>query len=567
MKITIWYPVMSEPADNRTKFMEIPRVGKGNLIAEKFNTLRFQVLGIVIASVLIPSFLGGWFASNRIDSLLRNQVYSDIETRAQRLSEQLADWLSSRSGEVQAFTVSYLLNEDLRNLQGQTSGEEMEASRKNIISYLTYLLEDNDFFSGITILDSDSSPLLSHPPDNGQLLEAAQGVLDDPPPIREVMTGNTHYLMFTQKMTLGQGLTPDVFTALMKIEHLRDKIVDLTPEGSVVYLLDLQGHIKAATVELTDTGKAPSGAVSLLHAKEGHSTYTGIQGQEVIATAATLEIPGWGVVLETSKKEALVPLVAFRRRIIYMAIALAGLFLIPALLLARALVLPLEELSRVSKGIRAGKPGLQVKTRVRGELGEFIATFNSMSASLKDSLEEITAINDELRVMTITDPLTGRYNRRYTEDYLGRELELAIRTGEPLTILMIDLDHFKEFNDTYGHIAGDAALKELGQILVNTARKTDVVARYGGEEWIICLNHTNRDGGAKIAEKLRKAVEKNVFNLKGQETRITISIGIATAPEDGSEYSSIVEAADKAMYQAKAGGRNRIQVFTGPGSS
>ena len=551
----------------KTKLVTKPTAEKRNWISERVNTLRFQVLGIVIASVLIPSFLGGWFASNRINDLLSNQVYSEIETRTLRLSEQLDDWLKNRAGEVQAFTVSYLLNEDLKKLQGKTSREEKEESRKNIHSYLAYLLEGNNFFSGITIHNSDGSPLITQPLENWPVLDRLQEVPDSGQLISEVMTKDGNRLMLTQKMDLGRNLTPNIFTALMKIEHLQDKIVDLAPEGSVVYILDSEGNIKAANVELDKASMAPVGAVSLLYEKGKRSIYSGLQGKEVIATSAMLEVPRWGVVLETSKQEALLPLVAFRRQVLLMALGLAVLFLVPALLLARALVLPLEQLSRVSKRIRAGKPGLQVKTRIGGELGEFISTFNSMSVSLEESLEEITAKNEELRVMSITDPLTGRYNRRYIEDYLGRELELAIRTQDPLTILMIDLDHFKEYNDTYGHIAGDMALKLLGNILMETVRKTDVVARYGGEEWIICLSHTSSEGGAKIAEKLRKAVEKNVFTLKGQETWITVSIGIATAPEDGTDYSAIVEAADTAMYLAKASGRNQIQVFTGLGSS
>ena len=551
----------------KTKLATKPTAEKRNWISERVNTLRFQVLGIVIASVLIPSFLGGWFASNRINDLLSNQVYSEIETRTLRLSEQLDDWLKNRAGEVQAFTVSYLLNEDLKKLQGKTSREEKEESRKNIHSYLAYLLEGNNFFSGITIHNSDGSPLITQPLENWPVLDRLQEVPDSGQLISEVMTKDGNRLMLTQKMDLGRNLTPNIFTALMKIEHLQDKIVDLAPEGSVVYILDSEGNIKAANVELDKASMAPVGAVSLLYEKGKRSIYSGLQGKEVIATSAMLEVPRWGVVLETSKQEALLPLVAFRRQVLLMALGLAVLFLVPALLLARALVLPLEQLSRVSRRIRAGKPGLQVKTRIGGELGEFISTFNSMSVSLEESLEEITAKNEELRVMSITDPLTGRYNRRYIEDYLGRELELAIRTQDPLTILMIDLDHFKEYNDTYGHIAGDMALKLLGNILMETVRKTDVVARYGGEEWIICLSHTSSEGGAKIAEKLRKAVEKNVFTLKGQETWITVSIGIATAPEDGTDYSAIVEAADTAMYLAKASGRNQIQVFTGLGSS
>jgi len=536
-------------------------------MAQRVHTFRFQVLGIVIASVLIPSFLGGWFAGNRINDLLRNQVYTEIENRTNRLAERLGDWLNDRSSEVHAFTVSYLLNENLRTLQSMAPAEEKEEARKNIRSYLTYLKEDNVFFSGIMILDHDGLRLISEAMEDWQIPEWIKSVPQNAQIISELASDGAIRLMLAQKMDLGGGLNPDIFVALMKIEFLQDRIVDLTPEGSVVYLLDSGGSIKAANIQLSGPRKAPDGAVSLHNQRETRSTYLGLKGIEVIAASAMLEVPRWGLILETSKKEALLPLVAFRRQIILMALALAGLFLVPALLLARALVLPLEELSRVSRRIREGKPGLQVKSRIGGELGEFISTFNSMSLSLKDSLEEITARNDELRVMSITDPLTGRYNRRYIEDYLARELKLACRTGDPLTILMMDLDHFKEYNDTYGHIAGDMALKELGEILVGTVRRTDVVARYGGEEWLICLSHTSREGGIKIAEKLRKAVEKNIFLLKGQETRVTVSIGIATAPEDGNEYSAIVEAADTAMYLAKENGRNQIHIFTGPGSS
>ena len=544
-----------------------PSAGRQNWIAKRVNTLRFQVLGIVIASVLIPSFLGGWFASSRINDLLRNQVYSEIEARTQRLSEQLSDWLMIRSSEVRAFTVSYLLNEDLKNLQGKTSREEKEESRKNIHSYLTYLLEGNKLFSEIMLLNSDGSLLIAQPLKNWQVADRIQEVPDQGQLISEVMTKDGSRLMLIQKMDLGRGLSPNFFTALMKMEHFQNKIVDLAPEGSVIYLLDSEGNIKAANVELGEGSTAPEGALSLLDENEERSIYRGLQGKEVIATSAMLEEPRWGVVLETSKKEALEPLVIFRRQIILMALALAGLFLVPALLLARTFILPLEELGRVSKRIRSGKPGLLVKTRIGGELGEFISTFNSMSVSLKDSLEEITARNEDLRVMSITDPLTGRYNRRYIEDYLGRELELANRTKDPLTILMIDLDHFKEYNDTYGHIAGDIALKQLGKVLVQTVRKTDIVARYGGEEWIVCLSHTDSKGGAQIAEKLRKSVEKSVFQVKGQETTITVSIGVATAPEDGTYYAQIVEAADTAMYLAKTKGRNQLQIFTGSDSS
>ncbi|MCK5352128.1 cache domain-containing protein, partial [bacterium] len=199
----------------KTKLVTKPTAEKRNWISERVNTLRFQVLGIVIASVLIPSFLGGWFASNRINDLLSNQVYSEIETRTLRLSEQLDDWLKNRAGEVQAFTVSYLLNEDLKKLQGKTSREEKEESRKNIHSYLAYLLEGNNFFSGITIHNSDGSPLITQPLENWPVLDRLQEVPDSGQLISEVMTKDGNRLMLTQKMDLGRNLTPNIFTALM----------------------------------------------------------------------------------------------------------------------------------------------------------------------------------------------------------------------------------------------------------------------------------------------------------------------------------------------------------------
>jgi len=258
---------------------------------------------------------------------------------------------------------------------------------------------------------------------------------------------------------------------------------------------------------------------------------------------------------------------AFRFQMFLMALVLAGLFLFPALLFARAIVLPLEELSQTSRSIRTGKPGLQVQSKIKGELGEFIASFNSMSISLQRSLEEIIATSENLRRMTITDPLTGQYNRRYILDYLTRELQLVSRTRNPLTILMIDLDHFKGYNDTYGHIAGDEALRQLGEILVGSVRQSDVVGRFGGEEWIICLNYTDKKAGGETAEKIRKVIAGNIFHLKGENTRITVSIGVATAPLDGTDFSEIIEAADSALYQAKEAGRDCVRVFSGPETS
>jgi diguanylate cyclase (GGDEF)-like protein len=534
-------------------------------ITERAQTLRFRMLGIVVMSVLIPSFLGGWYASDQIRKTLETQVQADIAKRAEDAARQVGDKFNRLEQDVQAFASSFLLNEEVRNIQKSVKKETVQKSLTTVDRYITYLLEDTNYFSGFAIINADGTVLASRL-NEGETIPA-DALVDMPGTqtvFMELNGGGSSRVMILKRMTFEGGLSSSVFAAIIKGEEIQSTVDTLGVPNTALYLVDSKGKIKFSNIEIEPGTSAPQGVLPLIGSDIDKAIYKGLLGEQVIANWVNIEKLPWGVVLETSQKEAMAPLRIFSMKLILMGLVLAGLFLIPALLFARTFIVPLEELSRVSRRIRSGKPGLEVKARAGGELGEFIQTFNSMSISLQESLEEIRAHSEQMRVMTITDPLTGRYNRRYIEDYLPRELELSVRTKQPLTVLMVDLDRFKDYNDTYGHIAGDEALKQLADLLVHNVRKTDVVARFGGEEWIVCLSHTDRAGGAKIAEKLRGGTEKNIFRLKGEETRITISIGLATAPEDGSTFEEIVDAADAAMYIAKEAGRNRVELFTGP---
>lgn len=166
----------------------------------------------------------------------------------------------------------------------------------------------------------------------------------------------------------------------------------------------------------------------------------------------------------------------------------------------------------------------------------------------------------EVQRLAITDPLTGLANRRTFEQRLAEEVRRARRYYRPLSLIMADLDHFKVYNDTYGHPAGDVMLQEVANLLRTHVRETDLVARYGGEELAILLPETPRVGALAVAEKIRVAVEEHPF--PGREAlpggRLTISLGVATFPEDGDEPEALVQCADEALYRAKALGRNRV---------
>ncbi len=171
--------------------------------------------------------------------------------------------------------------------------------------------------------------------------------------------------------------------------------------------------------------------------------------------------------------------------------------------------------------------------------------------------------------LAITDGLTKLYNHRYFQDALEDELNRSRRFRRPLSLIMIDIDHFKHFNDTYGHQQGDIILKELACLLRENVRKIEIVARYGGEEFAIILPETSDAEAAEIAERLRNEVAKKDFTFKKRNGReqITISLGIATFPNDADNQVALIRSADKALYLAKESGRNRVCFLKKPADS
>jgi len=172
------------------------------------------------------------------------------------------------------------------------------------------------------------------------------------------------------------------------------------------------------------------------------------------------------------------------------------------------------------------------------------------------------------RHMSITDELTGLYNYRYLQQRLDEEIGRARRYNSHLSLLMIDADDFKGFNDAYGHVAGDLALGQLAEVLKASVREIDIVARYGGEEFSIALPQTDSSGAFVVAEKVREAVRTHSFvDAKGEPcSGLTVSIGLATFPSHANDKDSLLRESDDALYRAKNGGKNRVRTPRRPGS-
>ena len=170
---------------------------------------------------------------------------------------------------------------------------------------------------------------------------------------------------------------------------------------------------------------------------------------------------------------------------------------------------------------------------------------------------------EQQKELAVRDGLTGLYNRRAFNELLAQAVAREDRQGGRFGLLILDLDHFKKLNDTYGHPAGDAALKSAAEVLKHHLRKGDLAARYGGEEFVAILPGTDEAGAQHLAERVREAIEKNRLVFEGAKLGLTASFGLAMWPADGKEPESLLASADRALYAAKQAGRNRVTVASG----
>lgn len=181
---------------------------------------------------------------------------------------------------------------------------------------------------------------------------------------------------------------------------------------------------------------------------------------------------------------------------------------------------------------------------------------------LKLLQDELREMNAQLEALSVTDALTGLANRRRLMTRLDEEVQRARRYKTPLSVVMIDIDHFKDVNDTHGHAMGDMVLRNIGAMLKASVRTTDLAARYGGEELTLILAHTDGPGAVQVAENLREKFAELEHTLDGVTIRKTVSMGVSSRDGQGEVPTSedLLKVADEALYRAKQGGRNRVEV-------
>ena len=243
---------------------------------------------------------------------------------------------------------------------------------------------------------------------------------------------------------------------------------------------------------------------------------------------------------------------------------------VASIYILRSVVRPLRELVQKAQQISSGDYSALADTRGDDEVSQLACSFNDMAKEIRSHTEELESrvakrteelekANAEIRQLSITDPLTGCFNRRYMDQHLTLSLEQAKRYRRNLSIAICDIDHFKNVNDQWGHLAGDRVLAEVGQALRNSLRESDWIARYGGEEFLVMLPETESSDAQALMEKVRGLLEEMQIPFNGKSLRITASFGQASL-EIGKDESvaDLVGRADACLYEAKRTGRNRV---------
>jgi diguanylate cyclase (GGDEF)-like protein len=343
--------------------------------------------------------------------------------------------------------------------------------------------------------------------------------------------------------------------AKLNIRSVADILQRLAPADSGdVYLVNEQGRLilrsRSSSADLMRTKLPPATAQALIDREGATVEYKRADGRDVIGTLRRVPVLRWAAVVEMPRAQALRRAGGSGNGIgvtLVLLLAGAGLVTYVGLLMVR----PLERLAGVAAKVAAGDLSVEIPSGGRGEVGTLSQVFKNLVARLREREGQ-----GELERLSVTDALTGLYNRRHLMGTLANEVQRSRRLRRTFSVLLADVDHFKQYNDAHGHLGGDAALVKVAEILRKMTRGVDSVARYGGEEFVVMLIEAPIATAAAVAERIRARVAAEEF---GGGT-MTVSVGAAEYPTHGDTPEELIASADAAMYQAKSEGRDRVMV-------
>jgi diguanylate cyclase (GGDEF)-like protein len=534
------------------------------------DSIRSRILLFAVLATLIPSIATAWIAYSHLQQSLTDKVAREVAGASRQSGHAVAQWLKDRVYDLRVFASSYVVTENLEEM-GRPGPAAPRERRLN--EYLASVRERFGDYVELMVVDPRGRVLATSgrqirpvkmPPHWTEDLNLENSSFGDP--YRDEALGAT-LVVAAVPIHVPSGRFLGALVAKISVGSVDQIFHQYAPEDSGrIYLVTTD-----TTAGYTGTIVTGRGAGTRLLTKSfqqlagqdsGIARYASYDGENVLGSLSRDPDVRWGVVAETPASVAFRQVTRLRRLMILLPAALlAGIGLI-GYFLGQLIVRPLDRLAKGAGKVAAGNLEVDLPVISAGEVGYLTQVFNHMVVRLREGREALDAANEtlrrkneELERVSVTDGLTGLFNRRRLMEVLSDETRRSQRLKHTFAALMVDVDHFKKYNDSFGHLAGDGVLMRVATILREATREVDFVARYGGEEFLVMLPETAMPEAQEIAERIRGRIAEESFSGR----RITVSIGVAEFPLHGHTPEHVIAAADEALYEAKREGRDRVR--------
>jgi diguanylate cyclase (GGDEF)-like protein len=519
----------------------------------------------------------GWLFSTYANRFLTEKVSEELRNVTAQNVRELDLWLKERTYEMRVFSSSYEVSENVEKITRADPAQGSKAlALRRLNDYLKSVREKFSDYEELLVMDTKAQVIststgkvsaLSLPPDWQKRANA------DTPILGEAYRDEALHkivMLIAVPIKAQDSRFLGVLAAKLNF-HTIEEILNRSTLGKTgqTYLIAKDGTLlagsRSSSSELMTVKHPFSTAHPLSEVEPALLEYPDFNRREVIGALRRMTELGWGVVAQIGEEEVYAQTVRIRTLILTICLGLLLAIGLTAYLLGLTIVRPLDRLTNGAAKVATGDLGVQLPVVSRSEVGYLTQAFNDMVARLRQGQEALATINKtlieknkELQTLSITDSLTGLYNRKHFMEALATEVARAKRHKHPCSVMMIDIDHFKKYNDTFGHQAGDDLLKKIGRIFTESLRSIDYASRYGGDEFIVLLPEVGSGGVVEVAERIRERVDAEALSSDAKMVVITVSIGVAAFPEHGKNPETIIATADGALYHAKRSGRNRV---------
>jgi len=547
-----------------------------------FRSLPARIVVFVFGAVMLTSLTVMGLSINSIDTFLHDEINQKFPAFLRAKSEKLELWYGQREREIEVFSQSDVLLGNLRALSDPKQGRRHQRAVDEVEQYMRYVLDGFRQYSALYILDPDGRELLwvglpieLDERDRARLAAVEQRTVGD---TRRV-DAREFQIVSAPLQSGSDGEIGGTLHAVFELASIRDQLsVDDAMVPGHVFIVDRRRRVLVSS-RTTDLDWEYAGPLPDVAAEVVVQEYASEYGENFVGGARAFERFGWTLVLEEPYEQAFAPVVGAMRNVLFINLAIVLALAIATFRIAISITRPIEALSRAARRISDGERNVVIpETTSADEVGVLTRAFRAMTLRLTQNAaeleqshaaleeandhlqernEELHRVNEVLEQLSITDGLTKLHNHRHFQEVLLRECKRTDRNQRPLSLILIDIDRFKLWNDRLGHAGGDEILRNMASVLSELVRDTDLLARYGGEEFALIAANTDLEGARLLAEKIRVTVGDTAFliDLPSEREPVTVSIGVATYSGDRVRFFA---EADKALYLAKESGRDCV---------